>query len=376
MAVTAICIKFVWNPSFNYSSEFNPITHIVFPADLSIHTASPRSGALPLIPSYSGLPRCQGTRSPSKPSRPSCVQSLMVLCSTQLWSILLFRLGHLIWQLQLSQNFKDWCLSFQNTMIFLSSWTFFISKAYTGHHIQVQLEYFRRHCSKSVQESIWGCWDLLYISSRAQRISHRCQTKQKAVVRYKKESPRKCSLYKEREKSSGSLSLETFQNCAVSGFHVLEGRAGTTDLCRPLQFPGSQQLLSSHPASPQALCMGKTTLLAIQSNKAPSPPPLWSLLQLIFLQSWTPPQSQPWVVAAMAMEEVGMTGLPNTKFQIHSLNQTISPKCLCHVLCLPALRVSRIKLPLILPSKIQNLVYLEVLLFTCQNVTEFIHVFF
>lgn len=142
------------------------------------------------------------------------------------------------------------------------------------------------------------------------------------------------------------------------------------------QFPGSQQLLSSHPASPQALCMGKTTLLAIQSNQAPSPPPLWSLLQLIFLQSWTPPQSQPWVVAAMAMEEVGMTGLPNTKFQIHSLNQTISPKCLCHVLCLPDLRVSRIKLPLILPSKIQNLLYLEVLLFTCQNVTEFIYVFF
>lgn len=166
----------------------------------------------------------------------------------------------------------------------------------------------------------------------------------------------------------------------MSDFHVLKGKAGTTDLCRPLPsvLSSSGVISSFSPTTllPLRLCMTKTILLAIQPNQAPNPSPLWPLPQLILLQRWTPPQPQAWVAAAMAMEGTGMTRLPNTKFQIQSLNQTIPPKCLCCVWRLTGIRVSRMKLPLILPSKIQNLVYLEVSLFICWNVIVSLYTFF
>ena len=68
---------FVLEPSLSHYSEFSPITHRVFPENVTVHTASPRTGTLFLALAALELPRYRGTSSPPKTSMAGSVGSLM-----------------------------------------------------------------------------------------------------------------------------------------------------------------------------------------------------------------------------------------------------------------------------------------------------------
>ena len=135
---------FVLEPSLSHYSEFSPITHRVFPENVTVHTVSPRIGTLFLAPPALELPRYRGTSSPSKPSVAGSVGSLMAMSYSFLGNLIISlwpsRADSFSWVRILKTG--GWP---SRILIFLSIWNFFISKAYIEHHTQLWLEYFKRH---------------------------------------------------------------------------------------------------------------------------------------------------------------------------------------------------------------------------------------